>query len=52
MVNLWRLFQGNGYGAGHLADSGGILDQAAIMMDAFALMNNIESTLSKRKHGA
>ena len=42
MVALWRLFQ-----AGHLPDAGGTLDQAAAMIDAFALMSAAERDLAK-----
>ncbi len=44
MVRLWRLFQG-GMGPGHLPDAGGVLDQPALMLDAFAYMNAVEAQL-------
>jgi len=45
MINLWRLFQGGGMGGGHLPDSGGVIDQPAIMMDAFTIMDKAEREL-------
>lgn len=37
MVRLWRLaFPGTG--GGHLPEAGGVMDQPAAMMDAFALI--------------
>lgn len=46
MVRLWRLYQG-GFGPGHLPDPGGSLDQAAIMIDAFAIMSAEDARLAK-----
>ncbi len=51
MLMLWRAFQGGGGGLmgggiGHLPDPGGMLQQAAIMMDAFAVMNAAERDLT------
>jgi hypothetical protein len=43
MVQLWRLYQGGGMGAGYLPDAGGAIDQPAAMMAAFALMNQFEA---------
>jgi hypothetical protein len=37
MVNLWQMFK-----EGHLPDSGGMMDQAAIMIDAFIIMGNVK----------
>jgi len=42
MVSIWRLFQ-----QGHLADRGGIMDQAASAIDAFGIMSSAESELTK-----
>lgn len=38
MVRLWRLAF-PGMGSGYLPEAGGVMDQAAAMMDAFAIMN-------------
>lgn len=38
MLRLWRMAY-PGMGAGHLPDSGGVMDQAAVMLDAFSIMN-------------
>jgi len=38
MVSIWRLFQ-----QGHLADRGGVVDQAAAMIDAFGIMSSAEN---------
>jgi hypothetical protein len=44
MVKLWRLFTG-GMAPGFLPESGGLMDQAAIMIDAFGIMSAAESDL-------
>jgi hypothetical protein len=46
MARLWRLAC-PGMGAGHLPDAGGAGEQAAIMMDAFAVMSAAEAELRK-----
>lgn len=40
MLRLWRLYQG-----GHLPDDGGVMAQAAIMLDAFDEMTVVEREL-------
>ena len=45
MVRLWRYFQGVDMGIGHLPDAGGLLDQAAIMLEAFGVMSAAERWL-------
>ena len=42
MISLWRLFQ-----QGHLPDRGGVMDQAAAMIDAFGIMSSAEGELAK-----
>ena len=42
MISLWRLFQ-----QGHLPDQGGVMDQAAAMIDAFGIMSSAEGELAK-----
>ena len=42
MISLWRLFQ-----QGHLPDQGGVMDQAAVMIDAFGIMTAAEGELAK-----
>ncbi len=42
MISLWRLFQ-----QGHLPDQGGVMDQAAMMIDAFGIMTAAEGELAK-----
>jgi len=42
MVRLWRLFQ-----QGHLPDEGGVMDQAAAMIDAFGIMTAAETELAR-----
>ena len=42
MISLWRLFQQD-----HLPDQGGVLDQAAAMVDAFGVMTAAEGELSR-----
>lgn len=47
MVRLWRLYQG-GMAPGWLPDPGGVLDQAAILLDAFAVMSAAEAALQPK----
>jgi hypothetical protein len=42
MISIWRLFQ-----QGHLPDHGGVVDQAAAMIDAFGVMTSAEDQLAK-----
>ena len=42
MVSIWRLFQ-----QGQLPDHGGVMDQAAVMIDAFGIMTRAEDQLAK-----
>ncbi|MBP2297951.1 hypothetical protein [Azospirillum picis] len=60
MVQLWRAYQphagrigGMAQGVvpvtGHLPEAGGVGDQAAIMMDAFAIMSQAEAELLARE---
>jgi hypothetical protein len=42
MISTWRLFQ-----QGHLPDAGGVMDQAAAMIDAFGIMTSAEDQLAK-----
>jgi hypothetical protein len=49
MVAIWRQYQGGGTGMGHLPDGGGVLDQAAVMMDALASMGGAEARLKKER---
>jgi hypothetical protein len=42
MVSTWRLFQ-----QGHLPDQGGVMDQAAAMIDAFGIMTGAEGELAR-----
>ncbi len=45
MILPWRLWQGRGFGPGHLPEAGGSLDQAALMLDALVFMDRIEARL-------
>ena len=47
-IRLWRLFQG-GMAPGFLPDGGGTLDQAAIMLDAFAILSAANDANKKGK---
>lgn len=38
MLRLWQYFRPDD-GIGHLPEAGGVMDQAAVMMDAFAVMD-------------
>ena len=42
MVRVWRLFQ-----QGHLPDVGGVMDQAAAMIDAFEIMAAAEAEFAR-----
>ena len=44
MVHLWRLFQSS-MGVGYLPDSGGTMDQPAIMLSAFSFMSSFEARM-------
>jgi hypothetical protein len=48
MINIWRLFKG-GTAGGHLPEAGGVMDQAAIMMDSFIIMDNAEAEFKKER---
>lgn len=41
MVTIWSLYRGGGAGGGHLPQTGGTMDQPAIMMDALQFMNHV-----------
>ncbi len=45
MVRLWRLFRAGLGGAGYLPDPGGVFDQPAAMLEAFAIMSSAEAEL-------
>jgi hypothetical protein len=45
MIRLWRMSQGGMAGPGPLPEAGGVLDQAAIMLQAFGIMNAAEKEL-------
>lgn len=49
MIRLWRLYQGGGMGAGYLPDAGGTMDQAAVMIGAFAVMSRVEAQIKPRE---
>lgn len=51
MVQYWRLWQGGESGPGLLPESGGVGDQAAIMIDALQIMDAAEAELRKRLGG-
>lgn len=47
MVRLWRLYA-PGMSLGFLPDEGGVLDQSAMMLDAFAVMSRAQAELEKQ----
>lgn len=49
MLALWGLYRGNGMGGGHLPGAGGSGDQAAIMIDAFRVMDGAWSKLEEEE---
>lgn len=49
LLPIWRLWQGGAMAPGHLPDSGGTLDQAACMIDAFRVMDRAEARLKKER---
>lgn len=53
MVSLWRHWrqQGLGGGHGHLPDAGGVLDQAAVTLDALEIMSAAEAAIRKERKG-
>lgn len=48
MVRLWMLFDREA--GGFLPESGGSIEQAAIMMEAFGIMTSARSQLQKKNH--
>lgn len=48
MVKVWRLFQGGEMCIGHLPDTGGVMDQPTVMLDAFSFMTNFEARLTEK----
>ena len=49
MMQLWYMARGNGFSAGVLPEAGGVGDQAAIMMDAFSVMNAAWAELEPKR---
>ena len=45
MLRLWSLWRGGGMAPGPLPEAGGIMDQPAIMLEAFAVMTAGEAEL-------
>jgi len=45
MLRLWSMARGTGLGGGVLPDAGGAHDQAAIMLEAFAIMSAADAEL-------
>lgn len=46
MLPFWLAWRGRGMGAGHLPGPGGYGDQAAIMLDALAVMDAADAKLA------
>lgn len=53
MLSLWRHFRSSGLGGGpgHLPDEGGVLDQAAVTLDALEIMSAAEAAIRKERKG-
>lgn len=49
MLRLWSMARGSGLGGGTLPDPGGVHDQAAIMLEAFAIMNAADAELGGKE---
>ena len=49
MVRLWRMTRGGDFGQGPMPEAGGVMDQAAIMLDAFAVMSAAEAELTRER---
>lgn len=47
MLMLWRAYD-TGAGSGHLPDPGGMMDQPAVMMAAFAWMSRVAAHIEAR----
>ncbi len=52
VVQLWQAYRGGGMGGGHLPEAGGMLQQPAALMDAFALMNSCAKALTDQESEA
>ena len=48
MLSLWNAFRGGGMGGGHLPAAGGMMDQPACVMAAFAIMSACAAALEKK----
>ena len=48
MVTLRALFRGGGFGVGVLPEAGGVMDQSALMLDAFAWMERVSAWIKQR----
>lgn len=51
MLKLWRICRG-GMGYGPLIESGGVLDQAAWLLDAFAALGGMEAEADEAERKA
>lgn len=49
MLRVWQWSRGGFGGPGHLPESGGVLDQPVLMMDALAVMDAAYAKMRKRK---
>lgn len=49
MLELWRHYRPSGFGGpGHLPFAGGINDQPALLLDAFAVLSATEAELTPK----
>lgn len=51
VVELWRAWQGAKSATGFLPDAGGMTDQAAWLMAAFLMCDEVERRVAKQKQG-
>lgn len=49
LLDLWRQWQGGGFGPGHLPFAGGTADQPACVMAAFGILSAAERALEPPK---
>lgn len=49
MVDLWQLYRGGGFGAGYLPSPGAAMAQPLIMIEAFKVMDAVETELRPKQ---
>ena len=50
MIHYWQYWRGNMDRPAQMPESGGLMDQCAIMIEAFSVMDSTHAQLIKQKH--